>query len=249
MTEPRGFTKHYPTATARATALANYRWLREHAGPLRVPALLAIDDQALTFAHVAGRHARPADLRHLASQLGDAHGAAWFSTLHGARLDRPHASDDRHTLRDFASPRLAALRRLGIVEHDARRLVHNLAQRGAPAAFYKDANPRNWLIAGDRPPMAVDVDDLTLAPFGYDLAKLVVGLAMTHGPLPSPLIHDALSAYNTATVGYHTSLSAVTIEQLHAYADIHDLLTAPYLGRGGYRHRWRDLQPASRRSP
>ena len=41
-------------------------------------------------------------------------------------------------------------------------------------------------------PAIVDFDDLTLAPFGYDLAKLVVSTAMTHGPLPAEAITAAL---------------------------------------------------------
>ncbi len=69
-------------------------------------------------------------------------------------------------------------RRSASARHSA--LLHGAC--GGPAAFYKDANPRNFLItpAG---PVTVDFDDLTLAPFGYDLAKLVVTLAMTYGAL------------------------------------------------------------------
>jgi len=53
------------------------------------------------------------------------------------------------------------------------------------------------LITPDGLPVTIDFDDLTLAPFGYDLAKLVVTLAMTYGELPGEQIAAALFAYNT----------------------------------------------------
>jgi hypothetical protein len=42
-----------------------------------------------------------------------------------------------------------------------------------PVAFYKDTNPRNILITAAG--QLITVDDLTLAPFGYDLAKSPTG--------------------------------------------------------------------------
>jgi Ser/Thr protein kinase RdoA (MazF antagonist) len=73
-----------------------------------------------------------------------------------------------------------------------------LAGADGPAAFYKDANPRNFLITPAGATMMVDFDELTLAPFGYDLAKLVVTLAMSYGALTVGQISTALSTYNAA---------------------------------------------------
>ena len=63
----------------------------------------------------------------------------------------------------------------------AQRLI--VAADG-PAAFYKDANPRNFLITPAGHPVTIDFDDLTLAPFGYDLAKL--DRHPRHDPRPNP---------------------------------------------------------------
>jgi hypothetical protein len=57
----------------------------------------------------------------------------------------------------------------------------------------------NILITSIGRPVTVDIDDLTLAPFGYDLVKLVVTLAMTHGRLPGNALGRALGAAPTAT--------------------------------------------------
>ncbi len=91
-------------------------------------------------------------------------------------------------------------------------------------------------------PVTVDFDDLTLAPFGYDLAKLVVSLSMTYGALGSARITAALDAYNTAT-RHLPGVMPVTREQLMAWAEIHHILTSRYLGRAGYRHSWHAVRP------
>src|SRR5262249_15341303 len=143
----------------------------------------------LAFAWVDGRHAEPRDLEGIARHLGSCHAAAWHSTLHQARLATAYTSNG-HTLQGFTDIRTTALRQHF---HDGRiasartldtalTLLHHATDR--PAAFYKDTNPRNILIVPSGRPVTIDTDDLTLAPFGYDLAKLVVTLSMTHGPLP-----------------------------------------------------------------
>jgi hypothetical protein len=91
-------------------------------------------------------------------------------------------------------------------------------------------------------PVSVDFDDLTLAPFGYDLAKLVVTLAMTHGPLPGHQITAAVDAYSTAC-RQHPGTGILTWRQLMDFAEIHHILTARYLGRAGYRHSWDTMRP------
>ena len=141
-----------------------------------------------------------------------------------------------HEIPGFLGKRLAATARelesgrvpgAAFSAGEARALLHGAC--GGPAAFYKDANRRNFLItpAG---PVTVDFDDLTLAPFGYDLAKLVVSLSMTYGALGSARITAALGAYNAAT-RHLPAVMPVTREQLMAWAEIHHILTSRYLGR------------------
>jgi Ser/Thr protein kinase RdoA (MazF antagonist) len=244
------FTKRYATTHACLAAQAHYHWLSAHAGPLRMPRLLAAGSYHLDFEFVRGRYAVPADLELLADHLGDAHGAAWIATLHAARLDVQYPASDRLTITDFVTPRLAALRGRSRTDPwcDPNQIEHTTGLLQAavvdgPAAFYKDTNPRNILINDAYQAVTVDFDDLTLAPFGYDLAKLIVTLAMTHGRLPAVAVTRALDAYNAAAARHAGHLGYTSNAQLLDFADIHHVLTAPYLGRGGYRYPWPTVRP------
>jgi hypothetical protein len=245
MSEAR-FTKRYATESACVAARIHYDWLSVNARPLRLPRLLAVEDRRMDFEHVHGRSAIPADLEVLAEHLGDAHGAAWIATLRTARLDIPHPAVDHYAIADFVSPRLIALNRRGAVgssseTHKIQDLLRSAAD--GPVAFYKDANPRNFLVNHTGRVATIDFDDLTLAPFGYDLAKLIVTLSMTYGRLPSGAIARALDAYNTAAARHAVHLGRTSPDQLLDYAEVHHVLTSRYLGRGGYRHPWPTVRP------
>ena len=235
--------KDYPDPAACQAALANYRILASLNSSTLIPNLLAADDTRLTFARLPGRAAEPADLPQVAEALG--------------RLDRaaqramPQAVDQNRalifggtTIPGFANRRHQRLLDLLTVPdtgcllaaRDVDRLFAEASRR--PAALYKDANPRNFLIHPPAPVAIIDFDDLTLAPFGYELAKLVVTLAMTHGPLPATLIETALRAYNRAAAGPDGAAAACPPRRLRMFCELHHLLTADYLGRNGYRHPW-----------
>jgi hypothetical protein len=243
-----GFVKTYPTEQARAAAERHHRWLTTHARPLVLPALIAAGDTSLEFTRVIGRHAHPNDVVRIAAHLGNAHGAAWASTLHAARMDQPHPCGPEGAIADFLGPRRAALHsrhRTGHLQSTGLGTLESIltAAVSEPVAFYKDTNPRNVLLTAHGHLVTVDVDDLTLAPFGYDLAKLIITLAMTHGRLPGGFIRRALDSYNTAAALHSTSLGHVDLWHLSRYATLHHILTAPYLGRNGYQHRWPAVQP------
>ncbi len=249
MNPDRRFTKRYRDTAACQTALANYRWLATLQATVGLPRLLATAPRQLVFERVRGRHAIPADLVVLARALGDLHGAAHATALRHARLDRAYRTDAGHLIPDFVHTRLPVLQdrlanfvvpapNLDLAE--ATQLLR--ATAGGPAALYKDANPRNFLLTADRV-IIVDADDLTLAPFGYDLAKLVVTLAMTHGPLSTTAIHQAIDAYDQAACRHHCGLSNISLAELLAWAEIHHILTSPYLGQHGYHHGWHTLRP------
>jgi hypothetical protein len=240
----RSFIKPYATAAHRYRAERNHAWLSTHVAPLSLPRIINSRPLELEFEWVDGRYAEPRDLVMLADHLGAAHGAAWSRSLRHARLSTPCLASDGHSIPGFLGPREAALRRRfrdGHITtlrdlHDALGLARKAVSR--PTTFYKDTNPRNILITRGGHPVTLDTDDLSLAPFGYDLAKLVVTLSMTYGCLPELWISQALNAYNSAAAVHHHGVGGTTMRILLEYAELHGILTAPYLGRGGYRRPW-----------
>lgn len=234
------FTKTYLTPHLAVAAARHHQWLAQHAPVFRQPALIRREGDSLSFAPVAGRPATPDDLVRLADILGDAHGTAWRSDLRRAALDLPHSFADGTPIPPYVQPRADALRRRvqqGHLSRKAHRAVLRLLERTAegPVAFYKDSNPRNFLITSTGDVYVVDTDDLTLAPFGYDLAKLITTLAMTYGPLRDEHINAALTAYNAAAAAHGSHLGTVSRQRLDDFLTLHAVLTAPYAGRHGYR--------------
>jgi Ser/Thr protein kinase RdoA (MazF antagonist) len=244
------YVKQYASAPARNRAEANYRWLIRLQGPAYLPELRYSGERELRFQHIEGRHALPADLTMLAAHLGHVHGSIHAAELRRAQLPRPYSAAGGQLLPAFPAGRLAAVERELAAGHvpgarltvsQARRLI---ASADGPPAFYKDANPRNFLITPDGTPVTIDFDDLTLAPFGYDLAKLIVTLAMTHGPIPAAAITEALSAYNLAANSHCPALPHVTWNELMGWAEIHHILTARYAGNGRYPFPWDQARPS-----
>ncbi|MET8008995.1 phosphotransferase [Streptomyces sp. NPDC059169] len=238
------FTKHYETPERAAAAVRHYRWINEHAKPLRQPALKVIGPASLTFERVEGRSVRPEDLPRTAELLGHAHGAAWRSDLQAASLNTPHRFQDGTTFDEYLGPRKVALRRRHeqgylpnkVSLHSMLGLLEETAQ--GPCAFYKDSNPRNFIITPAGDIVTVDTDDLSLAPMGYDLAKLVATLLLTYGPLASEAIDDACDIYSQALRQHAPQLDPIDRERLDDGLALHAVLTAPYLGRNGYCHIW-----------
>lgn len=248
---PSVFIKRYPDDTSRDRARAAYDWLAGTGSPFILPRLLTAGPGCLAFEQVSGWHARPQDLTYLATHLGAAHSAAWSAGLHRAQLGHPYPVSPGLVLPGFPQRRLAAVARElrsghvpgpALTVSQAGRLIRGTCR--GPVAFYKDANPRNFLITAAGP-ATVDFDDITLAPAGYDLAKLVVTLAMTYGPIADGQITAALAAYNRAA---GPGLGPVRRDQFMAWAEIHHILTSRYLGRGGYRYSWHVLRPGGPRT-
>ncbi|NEB01865.1 phosphotransferase [Streptomyces sp. SID13726] len=240
----RHFTKQYTDSSRVAAAVRHHWWLTEHAPPLHLPMLQVIRSNSVTYQWVKGRPARPEDLPRLAQLLGDAHGTAWASDLQTADLHVPHRFDDGTEFADYLSPRTAALRvRLeqGYLPNKAAlHAMLSLLEKTAegPAVFYKDSNPRNVLIAETGVLFTIDTDDLTLAPAAYDLAKLVLTLQLTYGPLRPAAIDAALVLYNEAAARHGVTLAATDRERLDDFLALHAVLTAPYVGRNGYHYGW-----------
>ncbi|WP_413101971.1 phosphotransferase [Streptomyces sp. Inha503] len=241
---PAPFTKHYVKPERAAGAVRHYRWLTAHAKPLWQPALHTAGPQSLTFERIEGRSVRPEDLPRVAELLGHAHGAAWASDLHSASLDTPHHFQDGTAFDDYLGPRKVALRR----RHEQGYLPNKTALHAmlglleatteGPCAFYKDSNPRNFIITSTQDIVAVDTDDLSLAPMGYDLAKLIATLHLTYGPLTDQDVNAALLAYNAAAGSHNARLGTTDRERLGDFLSLHAVLNAPYVGRNGYRYSW-----------
>ncbi|MGW0332230.1 phosphotransferase [Streptomyces sp. NPDC003011] len=240
----RQFTKHYETSRHVASAARHHAWLAEHARALRLPALTAVGPTSLTYEWIDGRPAGTEDLLTLAGLLGDAHGAAWATDLRPASLNTAHHFRDGIAFGDYVGPRQTALRRRleqgylpgRVALHAMLTLLEKTAV--GPTAFYKDSNPRNFIITEAGDIHTVDTDDLTLAPMAYDLAKLIATLCLTYGPLPTPAVDSALRAYNEAVERHDPWLGTTDRERLDDFLALHAVLTAPYAGRNGYRCSW-----------
>jgi hypothetical protein len=241
------FSKHYADPSRSRAAAARYRWLTRLGAP--TPRLLTAQDARLDFEHITGHHAGPDDVPAVAALLGRLHAAAHCTSLRASIMDATVLLDDGHAIPGFAVGRTVAIRKrlaTGCVPDprftgdQAERLIHGAA--GQLAAFYKDTNLRNVLVTTGGP-ILVDFDDLTLAPFGYDLAKLLLTIAMTYGQLPAALIGEALAAYNRAATETSGTQIQCSLPELTDWIEIHHILTSPYLGHNGYHHSWHTLRP------
>jgi hypothetical protein len=227
---PAVFVKRYRDPARGVAAQAHLRWLQQLDSGVRLPQLHPSTATHLLLERLDGRPPEPADLPDLAIALGQLHGSAYARELHAARLDWPFDTTLGITILDFRTSRRHALSRLGLT------CAH------LPAAVYKDANVRNFILTTSGPAL-VDFDDLTLAPFGYDLAKLVVSTAMTYGLLAGAQIEQTRAAYTHSVETAGGPADSCTPAQLADYAEIHHMLTARYLHRNGYQHCWPLVRP------
>jgi hypothetical protein len=227
---PTVFIKHYADPARGVAARDHLRWLQQLDSGVYLPHLYPSAATCLVLERIHGRLPEPGDLPELAAALGRLHGSAYAHELYATRLDQSFATTTGTIIRAFSTGR----------GHVLAQLTHDWS--GAPAAFYKDANRRNFIITTAGPAI-VDFDDLTLAPFGYDLAKLIVSTAMTFGHLPQKQIDTALTAYNRHVADSGGALAACSPTQLADYAEVHHLLTARYLHRNGYQHAWPQVRP------
>lgn len=244
------WAKTYLTPAAAESAIQHHAWISD-VGQLPVPSLLRHDDHTLVFANVSGRHVGPADLTAVARTLARFHAAA-HQHLASARMNEPHTTSRSQVIAGFAEHREQRLLDLLAAPSppDTPLTAEHVAAWMAHAAdllpvVYKDANIRNFLITPAV--IAVDFDTLTLAPLGYDLAKLVVSATMTYGPLDPGLTEAALACYNS--VLSDAGLPGCTITEFAAWTEMHYILTSPYQGHNGYRYAWEPTQCPPGHSP
>ncbi|MBM0277471.1 phosphotransferase [Micromonospora tarensis] len=232
------FVKRYDDSERYNAAAAHHAWLAGLGSGVRLPALVARGVRHLIFERLPGHTPEMGDLPRAAAALGRLHAAAHGHELRAARLDQPHITSTGLVIPDFTSPRQEALHRAAAAAGVPGSSIGAVLDRaGQPAAFYKDPNIRNYL-ANEEDVAVVDFDDMTLAPFGYDLAGLLVTASMTHGRLDEQTIAHCLHAYRVVIAPLLCSLA-----DLKQYAELHHLLTLRYLGRNGYRHPWPTVRP------
>jgi hypothetical protein len=227
---PAVFVKRYNDPARCAAAHAHLRWLQQLGSGVRLPHLNPGTASHLVLERLDGRAPEPENLPGLAAVLGRLHGTAYARELHAARLDQPFHTRYGVTIPDFYTGRRHALAKAGV------------DPSGLPAAVYKDANHRNFIVTTNGVAI-VDFDDLTLAPFGYDLAKLVVSTSMTFGAPTRGLVGAALATYTRGVEATGGPAGSCSAAQLARYAEVHHLLTAKYLHRNGYQHPWPTVRP------
>ncbi|MEU8422154.1 phosphotransferase [Micromonospora sp. NPDC048835] len=232
------FVKRYDDPERCATAAAHHVWLAGLGSGVRLPALVARGRQHLVFERLSGRALGVEDLPRAAAALGRLHAAAHRHELRTALLNQPHITSTGLAIPDFASPRQEALHHAAAAAGVHSSRINAVLDRvGQSVTFYKDPNIRNYLANGNDVAV-VDFDDLTLAPFGYDLAGLLVTASMTYGRLADRSITRCLRAYRVAVTPQICSLA-----DLKRYAELHYLLTLRYVGRNGYLHPWPTVRP------
>ncbi len=241
------FVKRYRTSVEVDTALGHYRWLVGLAADIDFPALVGHTARTVEFEHFPGRTARPADLPTVAAALGRLHRTARRRGLDHALGNSRYKTASGLVLDAFAGPRrsrLHAVLRQGLAPNSplSHRTVDQWLDHAAelPVALYKDANPRNVLISDHRGLVLVDFDSLTLAPVGYDLAKLLVTTAMTYGALPCSAAEETITTYSEQL---DLDPPACSMAEIIAWSEFHHLLTHVHLGRHGYRHAWPAVRP------
>nr|WP_255357210.1 phosphotransferase [Sciscionella sp. SE31] len=179
----------------------------------------------------------------VARTLGRLHRAARDRGLRCVDANQPFPLGTGRTLAGFAEPRRGRLLvALSTVRSPLSvQLVDAWLERASvlPTALYKDANPRNVILSRSYGPVLIDFDTLTLAPVGYDLAKLVVTTSMTFGALSQEHILMALHAY---TKGLGVEPEVCPLEHLQIWAEFHHLLTSPWLGEH-YCFDWTEVRP------
>ena len=232
------FVKRYATPATLRAAQTHHAWLVGLNADVRLPRLLDRFNDGLAFEPMPGDIPGPVRMPIVAAAIGRLHTAA-APRLRDSRLDRPH-DVGACELADFIHTRRHRLHDTARTHHIPITAVDRVLEAASalPASLYKDSNLRNFLITDTDGVAIVDFDDLTLAPYGYDLAKLVVSMAMTHGPLDTNVIAMALDAYNSAL-----GQVRCTPEDLAIWAELNWLLTTPYTGRNGYHQHWPSLRP------
>ena len=229
--------KDYVSDDHLRRSIVHHAWVVET--DLAVPALRHVDviGRRLAFERLPGRHAVASDdLALVAADLGRWHARLARRELVNVEADAslPIDGGELHGFLAVRAEPLSGANAPGAIVTPADIPTLAALAAGATTGVYKDVNVRNVLLDGGVV-RHVDVDDVTLAPAGYDLGKLLLSWAMTHGRRPA--IEDVLDCYNTAA-----GQELCDREHLAVWLELHYVLTYRYRAAGHYAHGWPSLR-------
>lgn len=236
------WAKSYRSAEALRRCVANHAALMGLRAPVPPIAEIDVDAGWVRFEWIDGRHpGSDAELHLTVRALGKLDRRVMAAA---GKLDRRVASLEPFWPRraQILHQRIASTAGALLTADDVEQLRRLAA--ALPLALYKDTNCRNVLLGADDAVWLVDFDDLTLAPVGYDLAKLIVSVAMTQARRPDL---DSLTATYVDALQAPIDPNSFTPSVL-AWCAMHDVLTARYIGHNGYRARWPEVMTAADRA-
>ncbi len=226
------FVKHYTTAENASRALQAYRWFASM-NVLTVPQLLEWSPTSMTYEFVVGRHASIEDLNALARQLGQLSAHVRSAELSGRQNLEAAVIGRSLRLEDFAVSKDAWIAKHGAeLSNSEQASFQRVLSVTRQADLYKDANLRNFLITASGLTVTLDYDSLTVAPTGYDLAKLIVSLYMAGYDVGKDEMTSALDAFNA------DGSAGVLPADLSDYLAVNGALTRRYVGANGYVRSW-----------
>lgn len=238
--------KRFHSVAAATRAVVSQRWMFEESS--LPPRIQAVEDRTVRYEPLRGRNLLPDELPKVAALLGQTDARLSRGKLRG-RIAGECISTDAVRIDGFADPfRVNALKKTRAQGSLlSRSAAIGAVTRGCsfPAALYKDSNVRNFVVVGSRV-RVVDFDVVTLAPPGYDLAKLVLSGALTWGVLDfHPL--DLLSEYVEAACDELGAERRVDPDWFHVWLELHWMLTARYVAPTRYGFSWPDYRPRESR--
>jgi hypothetical protein len=236
------FAKNFADRDAMERCLRNHALVRDVAVG-RVPEVLWVDRHTWTigFEFLAGRAVTDdGDLEAAAAVIGRMH-CRWRDSRARYVVGLDHPSE-----RVFSAPRRAPVEARLRVTQDHGNLLHRVSldrlwmlADARAQCFYKDCNALNFILRGHRVSL-VDFDTLTVAPAGYDLAKLLLTVMMRRGNGSAGLVRRCLGVYNAELCVKGGAPCGA--DRLLLFMELHWLLTMPYMAKNGYQVPWPALR-------
>ncbi|MQB08167.1 hypothetical protein DXT91_29470 [Agrobacterium tumefaciens] len=108
---------------------------------------------------------------------------------------------------------------------------------GTSSNLYKDSNVTNF-INYNGGAFIIDFDTITLAPFGYDFAKLLLTDAVKSHSLEQQRVAGALMQYR-----WTPACGALSANLMLMFMDIHWIMAQPFRRKNSYQVDWAVLRP------
>jgi aminoglycoside phosphotransferase (APT) family kinase protein len=232
------YVKRYDSLRALREAARNYS-VFARLSPEHIPRLIKVDHAqcAMVMEYIHGGPVRsPRNLLDATILLGQLH-SRWlrcpYTIWEKASFAAPRRNKVQSALWQESPDRTNPL-----LDMDLDELW--LAAERSSCCLYKDFNTTNVIINATSLTL-IDFDVLTIAPIGYDLAKLMLSFAISGYGFGPGLLETARRRYIAELPQW--CRATVTPNSLLIWIEVHWLLTSPYVGKNGYTCRWPDLRP------